>query len=525
MEHTDVCFAPVLTMAEAAEHPHNVARQMIIERDGVKQPAPAPGSAARRRRSPARRSTPARAPATRWRTGASPRTASTPSSRTAPSSPADHARTRSSGERPGTAHRSPSPERPRRLAFGDLMATIVFVHAHPDDEASTTAGSMARAAAEGHRVVLVVCTNGEHGEVPEDLAAGETLVDRRRAEVSRSAAGARRGPRRVARLPGLRHDRAGRRTTTPARSGGPTSTRPPSGWPPSCDEEQADVVVVYDWHGGYGHPDHIQVHRVGHRAADLAGTPKRFEVTYNRDLVTAMMSEDPDTPRGLRPQRPVRRRQPVRHGRGRPQPGRRRQRLHGAQAPGPHRPRQPGHRHRHVPRHARGGVRALLRHRVLPRARRAGRACAPAGSSRASDGHRPPRPPRSGHRRLGRRSRPRPRRRRRRRRRRAWPIAWRRSARPRRSSPARCGAAGRRPSRWPRGGRVAPTVDPLVAEIPSPPGVPMGERVRLAAGGDGRARGRRSARGTRRTATASPAASPPSTSTPSWCRTSSPSTP
>ena len=42
MEHTDVCFAPVLTMAEAAEHPHNVARQMIVERDGLKQPAPAP---------------------------------------------------------------------------------------------------------------------------------------------------------------------------------------------------------------------------------------------------------------------------------------------------------------------------------------------------------------------------------------------------------------------------------------------------------------------------------------------------
>jgi alpha-methylacyl-CoA racemase len=42
MEHTDVCFAPVLTMAEAAEHPHNVARQMIIERDGMLQPAPAP---------------------------------------------------------------------------------------------------------------------------------------------------------------------------------------------------------------------------------------------------------------------------------------------------------------------------------------------------------------------------------------------------------------------------------------------------------------------------------------------------
>ena len=42
MEHTDVCFAPVLTMAEAAEHPHNIAREMFVEIDGVTQPAPAP---------------------------------------------------------------------------------------------------------------------------------------------------------------------------------------------------------------------------------------------------------------------------------------------------------------------------------------------------------------------------------------------------------------------------------------------------------------------------------------------------
>ena len=72
------------------------------------------------------------------------------------------------------------------------MATIVFVHAHPDDEASATGGSMARAAAEGHRVVLVVCTNGDHGEVPDDLADGETLVDRRRAETARVGRRARR---------------------------------------------------------------------------------------------------------------------------------------------------------------------------------------------------------------------------------------------------------------------------------------------------------------------------------------------
>ena len=67
------------------------------------------------------------------------------------------------------------------------MATIVFVHAHPDDEAGLTGGSMARAAAEGHRVVLVVCTDGELGETPDDLADGETLVDRRASESAAAA--------------------------------------------------------------------------------------------------------------------------------------------------------------------------------------------------------------------------------------------------------------------------------------------------------------------------------------------------
>jgi alpha-methylacyl-CoA racemase len=42
METTDVCFAPVLTMSEAAQHPHNVERKMIIDIAGTKQPAPAP---------------------------------------------------------------------------------------------------------------------------------------------------------------------------------------------------------------------------------------------------------------------------------------------------------------------------------------------------------------------------------------------------------------------------------------------------------------------------------------------------
>jgi len=174
------------------------------------------------------------------------------------------------------------------------MATIVFVHAHPDDEAASTGGTMAKAAAEGHRVVLVVCTNGEHGERPDDLAVDETIVDRRRGETERSAE-----ILGVARIVWLGYADSGMNGWEQNRADG-------SFWSASVEgaaarlaavlrEEAADAVVVYDWHGGYGHPDHIQVHRVGHRAAELAGTRRRFESTFNRDvgrgLVEAMRAE------------------------------------------------------------------------------------------------------------------------------------------------------------------------------------------------------------------------------------------
>ena len=57
------------------------------------------------------------------------------------------------------------------------------------------------------------------------------------------------------------------------------------------DEEQADVLTVYDEHGGYGHPDHIQVHRVGVRAAELAGTRRVYEATANRDAIVRGLLE------------------------------------------------------------------------------------------------------------------------------------------------------------------------------------------------------------------------------------------
>jgi len=169
------------------------------------------------------------------------------------------------------------------------MATLVCFHAHPDDEAITTGGSMARASDEGHRVVLVVATNGDFGEVPDDLADGETLVDRRRKELMRSAEVL--GIHRVVWL-GYRDS---------GMTGWEQNADPESFMQADVDEaaerlaailreEQAHVLTTYDWHGNYGHPDHVKVHTVGHRAAELAGTPEVFEATMNRDHVARMMA-------------------------------------------------------------------------------------------------------------------------------------------------------------------------------------------------------------------------------------------
>src|SRR6476620_9686322 len=68
------------------------------------------------------------------------------------------------------------------------MSTIVYLHAHPDDEASQTSGAMARAVAEGHRVVVVFATYGEHGEVAADAVEGVSVADYRRREAEASAA-------------------------------------------------------------------------------------------------------------------------------------------------------------------------------------------------------------------------------------------------------------------------------------------------------------------------------------------------
>lgn len=176
--------------------------------------------------------------------------------------------------------------------------TVVSFHAHPDDEALLTAGTLARAAAEGHRVVIVTATAGEQGLVSDELAAG--LAERRMAELRRAAAAL--GAQDVHLLG---YTDSGYTATGPAGANPsppaitPTTATPTTPTSPSpfaaadvdtaahrlatiLNDYRADVLTIYDPAGGYGHPDHVQVHRVGQRAAELAGTPVVLEATVDR---------------------------------------------------------------------------------------------------------------------------------------------------------------------------------------------------------------------------------------------------
>ena len=171
------------------------------------------------------------------------------------------------------------------------MATLVCFHAHPDDESIGTGGTIAKAVRDGHRVVLVFGTKGEHGEVEDGfLDDEEELWQRRVIETHRSAEilGAKR-------VEFLGYVDSG-------MMGTPENDKSGSFWSADVDEaagrlaeilrdEHADVLTIYDSDGGYGHPDHMQVHRVGVRAAELAGVDHVYEMTMNRDHFRRLMAE------------------------------------------------------------------------------------------------------------------------------------------------------------------------------------------------------------------------------------------
>lgn len=145
--------------------------------------------------------------------------------------------------------------------------TFLAVHAHPDDEASSTGGLFRLLADQGVRTVLVTCTNGECGDAPDgakpdaDHHDGDEVAKVRAAELERAVE-----ILGISRLVRLGYRDSGMR-------GWPQNDDPESFWATPVheaaarlaailSEERPQVVMTYNEYGFYGHPDHIQAHRV-----------------------------------------------------------------------------------------------------------------------------------------------------------------------------------------------------------------------------------------------------------------------
>lgn len=165
---------------------------------------------------------------------------------------------------------------------------LLLVHAHPDDESIATGATMAHYAALGAQVVLVTCTLGEQGEirVPElaqlEAAQADQLGGYRMGELDRAAAALGVVDHRYLGGPGRFRDSG--------MAGTPANNHPRAFWRAERDvavfdaavaaavavlrEVRPHVVVTYDEHGDYGHPDHVMAHRVTMAAVEAAADPR-----------------------------------------------------------------------------------------------------------------------------------------------------------------------------------------------------------------------------------------------------------
>ncbi len=178
---------------------------------------------------------------------------------------------------------------------------LLCVHAHPDDEATSTGGILARYAGEGIRTAVVTCTGGERGEIHnmDPVEVGPRLAEVRHAELTASLRVLGAGEPRM-----LGYVDSGMLGTE-------GNDDPKSFWRADTDEAvgrlvaqirafRPDVVTTYDAYGGYGHPDHVQAHRVAVLAAEAsgiarlypeAGPPWRVRKVYLSTFATSMFGE------------------------------------------------------------------------------------------------------------------------------------------------------------------------------------------------------------------------------------------
>ncbi|MBA9004789.1 PIG-L family deacetylase [Thermomonospora cellulosilytica] len=175
--------------------------------------------------------------------------------------------------------------------------TLMAVHAHPDDEVLGTGGVLARHAEEGIRTVLVTCTNGEQGDGPGGVKPGEPGHDeeavrrRRLAELRDSAVHLDIGHVELLgyRDSGMEGWEANHAPDAFANVPVDEAARRLAGL---MERYRPQVVVTYDERGGYGHPDHIQAHRITMAAAELTGIPdKLYYTAVPREGVREMFAQ------------------------------------------------------------------------------------------------------------------------------------------------------------------------------------------------------------------------------------------
>ncbi|MBI3965568.1 MAG: N-acetyl-1-D-myo-inositol-2-amino-2-deoxy-alpha-D-glucopyranoside deacetylase [Chloroflexi bacterium] len=149
--------------------------------------------------------------------------------------------------------------------------TLLMVHAHPDDEATGTGGSLAKYAEEGVRTVIVTCTGGEVGEISDSALATPENLAMVRAEELRAA---------LQILGVTDHHSLGYRDS--GMAGTADNEHPESFHQANVDdatrrlvrllrEHRPQALVTYDENGFYGHPDHIMAHRITVAAFDASG--------------------------------------------------------------------------------------------------------------------------------------------------------------------------------------------------------------------------------------------------------------
>lgn len=161
--------------------------------------------------------------------------------------------------------------------------TLLFVHAHPDDEALLTSGTMARASAEGHRVLLLVATDGAAGLTSENYS--QSLVLTRQTELQRSAE-----ILGVDTVISWAHSDSGLHAEQPHGFAHMEVEPLAQKLLTLIQRERITVLIGYDPSGGYGHPDHLHVHRVVRQAHEKVSEEcSLFEATLPREPIAKVV--------------------------------------------------------------------------------------------------------------------------------------------------------------------------------------------------------------------------------------------